>query len=205
MRLRMLISALLGALTAFALLWAMQALVSVSGTLKERGRKLSIEFVRLRRDTTPEVKEREPPRRQKPEQQPAPPQMNMAQNINPGEAVGDIVPIVDTGMELEQATALGTGGGENSDVVPLVRVDPEYPPRAQQQGIEGWVDVEFTIGPAGTVEDLRVIGSDPPYVFDRAVLRAVRRWRYNPKVVDGKPVSRPGVRVRLRFDAPRAR
>ena len=202
---RFLVSSVLGALTAFGLLWAMQALVSVSMDLHEAGRRLSIEFVRLRRDTTPEIKEREPPRRQKPEQQPAPPAMNMAQNINPGEAVGEIVPIADSGLELESATSLSTGASGDSDVVPLVRVEPEYPERAKRQRIEGWVEIEFTISPAGTVKDARVIGAQPSYVFDRAALRAVGRWRYAPKVEDGKAVERPGVQVRLRFDIPKGR
>jgi len=204
MPLRMIVTAALGVLTAFFLLWVMQALISVTGELQERGQRLAIDFVRLRRDTTPEVKDREPPKRQKPEPQPAPPPMNMAQNINPGEAVGAITPVVDTGMELEKATTLGTGSGDRG-IVPLVRVDPEYPPRAKQQGIEGWVDLVFTITPAGTVEDAQITASDPPYVFDRAALRAVRRWRYNPQIKEGTPVARPGVQVRMRFEIPAGR
>ena len=89
--------------------------------------------------------------------------------------------------------------------MPLVRVDPEYPPRAKQQGIEGWVELEFTISPAGTVQDAVVIGSNPAYVFDRAALRAVRKWRYNPKIEGGVAVARKGVQVRLRFEIPRER
>jgi protein TonB len=189
----------LGSLAAFGLFWAMQALIGVSGELKEGRPPPRVEFVRLRKDSTPETKEREPPKREKPEQPPPPPEMNLAKNINPGEAVGEIVPMVDTGAELEQATSLGAGGG-SSDVVPLVRVDPEYPIKAKQRGIEGYVDIEFTIGPAGTVEDARVIGAYPPGIFEQNALRAVRRWRYNPRVEGGVAVSRSGIRVRLRFE-----
>ena len=203
--LRSAISIALGILTAFALFWIMQALVGVSGELKEGGKNLSVDFVRLRKDTTPPTKKREPPKREKPEQAPPPPQMNMAKAMNPGDAIGDIVPLVDTGMELAKATALGAGGGSDTDIVPLVRVDPEYPPRARQQGIEGYVDVEFTISPVGTVKDPFVIGADPAFVFDRAALRAIRRWRYNPKVVNGAAVERSGVQVRLRFEMPKGR
>jgi protein TonB len=177
----------------------MQALVSVPYTLGKSGAPPSIEFVRLRKDTTPEAKKREPPKREKPEQQPPPPEMNMAKAMKPGDAVGEIVPIVDTGVELEKATALGAGGSD-SDVVPLVRVDPDYPPRAKQQGVEGWVDLEFTISPTGTVQDLRVLEAKPSFVFDRAALKAVRRWRYNPKVENGIAVARSGIQVRLRFE-----
>ncbi len=189
----------LGIVTSFALFWVMQALITVSGELKEGGGNLSVDFVRLKRDTAPEAKKREPPKREKPDAPPPPPQMNMAKAMNPGEAVGEIVPMVDTGMELEQATSLSAGGAD-TDVVPLVRVDPEYPPRARQQGLEGWVDIEFTISPVGTVQDARVIGSQPTFVFDRAALKAVRRWRYNPRVENGVAVARAGVKVRLRFE-----
>ena len=196
---RFLVVAVAGMFTAFVLFWVMQALVSVTGELQEGGGNLHVDFVRLRRDTAPAEKQREPPKREKPEQPPPPPEMNLAQNLNPSEAVGDIVPLVDTGVELEQATSLGAGGSD-SDVVPLVRVDPDYPARAKQQGIEGYVDVRFTISPAGTVQDPVVIGSNPSLVFDRAALQAVRKWRYNPKIENGVAVSRPGVMVRLRFE-----
>ena len=123
----------LGLIVAFWLFWVMQALIGVTGELKEAGSRLAVDFVRLRKDNAPEMKKREPPKREKPEQAPPPPEMNMAKAMNPSDAVGEIVPIVDTGMELEEATSLGTGGGSDRDIVPLVRVDPEYPPRAKQQ------------------------------------------------------------------------
>ncbi|MGI9591650.1 MAG: energy transducer TonB [Myxococcota bacterium] len=199
MTLRVSIAIGLGLITTFGLFWVMQALVGITGELKEGRSAPRVEFVRLKRDRAPETKKREPPKREKPDAAPPPPQMNMAKAMNPSDAVGEIVPMVDTGVELEKATALGAGGSDR-DVVPLVRVDPDYPPRAKQRRIEGYVDLEFTIGPAGTVENPRVIAARPPSVFDRAALRAVRRWRYNPKVEDGVAVSRPGIKVRLRFE-----
>lgn len=179
----------LGIVTAFALFWIMQALINVDAELQESGGRLTVDFVRLRKDTAPPMKEREPPKREKPEQPPPPPQMNMAQNMKPGDAVAEISPMLDTGVELESATSLGVGGTDR-DIVPLVQVDPDYPPRAKQQRIEGWVAVGFTITAVGTVDDARVIASDPPYVFDRAALQAIRKWRYNPKIEDGKAVAR---------------
>ena len=125
--------------------------------------------------------------------------MNLAKNINPSEAVGEIMPMADASVELGKATSLGAGG-DNSDAVPLVRVDPQYPPKAKQRRIEGWVDITFTIGPAGTVQNPKVVGANPPSVFEQAALRAVRRWRYSPKIVDGEAVSRHGVGVRIRFE-----
>ncbi len=192
-----------GVLTAFALFWTMQALVSVSGEIKDPGKQFSIDFIRLKRDTTPEIKKREQPRRQKPEQQPPPPEMNLAKNMNPSDAVGEIIPDFDTGLELESATNLAAAGGGDREVVPLVRVEPNYPPRALQQGIEGFVDVRFTITPVGTVANTEIIQSKPPYIFDRSAIRAVRKWRYSPKIENGAPVTRPNQKVRLVFELPK--
>ncbi len=195
---RLTIAVGLACVVTFGLFWAMQALIGMNLELIEGRPSPSIEFVRLKRDRTPEEKKREPPKREKPEQQPPPPEMDIAKNINPSDAVGDIMPMVDTEVELGKAASLGAGGGDR-DVVPLVRVDPQYPPKARQRRIEGWVDVEFTIGPAGTVENPKVIGSHPPGVFEQATLRAVRRYRYNSKIVDGVAVARHGVQLRIRF------
>lgn len=194
---------MLGLLIAFVLFWIMQALVSVQGELKESRTNPSLDFVRLRKDTPPPTKERETPRREKPEQAPPPPQMSMSQNLNSGDAVSEIAPMVDASAEIASATSLGAGAGDDRDVTPLVRVDPDYPPQAKQRKIEGYVDLEFSIGPAGTVQDARVIGAQPPSIFNEAALRAVRRWRYNPRLEEGTAVTRTGLQVRLVFKLPR--
>jgi protein TonB len=191
------ISVLAGAVT-LGLFWLMQALIGVAGDLQEGGASQIVDFVRLKRDTTPETKKRELPDRKPPEQPPPPPPMNFAKSLNPDSVVGQIVPFVDTRLELATATDLGAGGTDR-DVVPLVRVEPSYPMRASQRGIEGWVDVQFTIGKAGTVKDLVVLDSHPGTTFTRSALQAVSKWRYNPKVENGIPVERPGIRVRLEF------
>jgi protein TonB len=198
MAIRLPVAVGLACLVTFALFWAMQALVSVSGELKEGGRPPSVEFVRLRKDTTPEIKKREPPKREKPDQPPPPPDISMSKaSLDPGAGVAAIAPDIDPGDAL--AGGIGAGGGADRDVVPLVRINPDYPMRARQRGIEGWVTVEFSISKAGTVKDLVVIASHPGRVFDRAALQAIRRWKYNPKIQDGAAVERPGVKVTLEF------
>ncbi|RPH46954.1 MAG: energy transducer TonB, partial [Lysobacterales bacterium] len=64
---------------------------------------------------------------------------------------------------------------------------------------EGWVQVQFTITPAGTVSDQKVVDADPKGLFERAALDAIGRWKYNPKVVDGRAMERRGVMVVLTF------
>jgi protein TonB len=84
--------------------------------------------------------------------------------------------------------------------IPIVRVPPVYPQRAIDRGVEGWVEVEFTVTEIGGVSDPKVLSAHPSSIFNRAALRAIEAWKYEPKVVGGQPVSRPGMRKRLRFE-----
>jgi protein TonB len=72
--------------------------------------------------------------------------------------------------------------------------------RASERGIEGWVEVEFTISKTGTVKNPVVMNSHPSSIFDRSALKAIRKWKYNPKIEDGEAVERSGVKVRLKFE-----
>lgn len=59
--------------------------------------------------------------------------------------------------------------------------------------------LRFTIDETGGVTDVEVINSEPRRVFDQEARRALLRWKYKPKVVDGKPVRQPGQTVQLDF------
>jgi protein TonB len=188
----------LAILVTFALFWAMQALITVGYELAEGGEPLSIEFVRLRKDNTPPQSKREPPKREKPKQPPPPPDISQSRsNLDPGEGVAALAPQIDASANLDSGIT-GTGGTDR-DVVPLVQTEPEYPAQAESRGIVGWVTVEFTIAKTGAVKDPVVIASRPARIFDRAALTAVRRWKYNPKILDGAAVERPGVQITFEF------
>ncbi|TQV85632.1 M56 family metallopeptidase [Exilibacterium tricleocarpae] len=77
--------------------------------------------------------------------------------------------------------------------MPLVTVTPIYPERARRRGLEGRVIVQFTISPQGRVEQPRILVSQPGRVFDRAVLRALRGFRFRPYRIEGEPVAVTGV------------
>jgi len=71
----------------------------------------------------------------------------------------------------------------NSKVV--LWIPPEYPKQALISGIEGWVDVQFTIEPRGSVIDVKVRDSSPPGVFEEVALKAARRWRFSSRSAEG--------------------
>ena len=94
------------------------------------------------------------------------------------------------------ATVFNTGG---NDARPIVRSQPRYPISAARDGIEGWVQLEFTIDSSGTVKDVKVTDSQPKRVFDSEAKRALRKWKYKPQMVDGRATDLPNMQVVLDF------
>ena len=98
--------------------------------------------------------------------------------------------------------SLGAGGGpflgawnpgdisSDGDVIPIVRINPQYPREALMTGTEGFVEIEFTIMEDGTVANAEVIRSEPRRIFNRAALRAIYRWKFKPRIIDGVAVQR---------------
>ncbi|MDP2309457.1 MAG: energy transducer TonB [Pseudomonadota bacterium] len=82
---------------------------------------------------------------------------------------------------------------------PTERVAPTFPARARALGQAGHVTLSFVVDVDGTSQDVHVVESDPPGVFDDAAVAAVREWRFDPGRHQGNPVA---VRVRqtLRFE-----
>ncbi len=184
-----------------ALFWFLHAMINRGGFITELKPLARIEFTRLRRDSDVQSRRSEKAKLEMASQVQAPP-LSMA---TAGVSAGG----VDIKMPVHESTAANVQTGSfkisrmmsasDRDVVPLVRIEPEYPIRAAQHGIEGWVQVRFTITPIGTVKDAVVVEAQPKGVFDDAAVRAVLRWKYNPKIEEGVAVERRGVQVVLRF------
>jgi len=188
----------LAAVVTFGLFYLMHALVILTAQAQQTDFvSANIEFVRVPRDS--EVQTKKKPDRPKAEQPPPPkieaPRAKRPQLNDPNSSLG--IPTPNFG-KVSQDNPFGTMGA-----VPLVRIAPEYPRRAAQMGLGGWVLLEFDISPIGTTENVRVIDSEPPRTFDRAAIRAVQRFKYRPKVEDGKPLTQTGMQIVITFDPPK--
>jgi len=84
---------------------------------------------------------------------------------------------------------VGGGIAIARELTPLVRFPPEYPARAVDNEVEGYVILRFTVTETGSVADPEVLRSEPPGIFDRAAIRAVLRWKYQPQLANGEPIS----------------
>lgn len=190
-------AAVLAAAVTCALFWMMHYLIAAEdGFAFDRLQPpLSLDFVRVERDSSLVRKERfipPKPRVEKPQERPPVPVEPLPRLSAPRLEAPSYVPAI-TG------TFDAVGFSRTREIAPLARVSPVYPPSAERRGIEGWVRVEFTITEDGGVVDTRVIEADPPGVFDRAALRAVSKWRYQPQVIEGQVIRRSGVEVTIEF------
>ncbi len=85
--------------------------------------------------------------------------------------------------------------------VPISRPHPVFPYYARRRGIEGYVDVRFTVSADGTVEGAETLAAQPTGVFESEALRAIRRWRFKPGIRNGNAVAaRMQIRIRFTLD-----
>lgn len=189
-------------LTALVLFYFMSALISNTPDLKKGEESIGlIEFIRVKPRSFLDEKKRKLPEK-KPKKM-KPPKMKMLssalskpEKMNPRMNMPDIKSVLRSG-----GPAVGGMGGVtlDSDVTPLVRIEPQYPRKAAMQGIEGWVLLKFDISPAGTVSNIEILGSQPSRIFDRVAVRALRKWKYRPKMEEGKPVEQKNLKIKLDF------
>ena len=193
--LRIPVAVFVGGLFTTTMFWVLWSLVSTAFDVGDRAEATRIEFSRMRRDTDVATKRDEKIERERPPPTPQVPQMAFSRSgLNNN--VATLTPIVDARGAMSR---MSMSAGSDRDVIPLVRINPDYPPRAQTRGLEGYVTVQFTITATGTVKDAIVVEAQPKGIFDDAALKAIARWRYNPKVEGGVAVERVGIRVRLVF------
>ncbi|NQZ93507.1 MAG: energy transducer TonB [Moritella sp.] len=87
----------------------------------------------------------------------------------------------------------------NQQAMPLYRVEPRYPSRALKQGAQGWVKLSFTIDTLGRPVDIKVMDAKPRRLFEKSALKALRKWKYQPKLEEGRAVMQVNQTVTLEF------
>lgn len=193
---RWLISVGLAAAITLSLFYFMQALIKTGATLEQNPN-----IVRIVDATMPEIvmeviREVERPQPiQEVEQAPPPPDRNINMDNSTSMNIARESVNIDTGLSID-GFGLGVSDGE---MLPLVNIQPQYPTRAAQRGIEGWAQVAFTVTDSGGVRDVVVVDAEPRGMFDQASIRAAERFRFQPRVVNGVAVEVPNVQYVFRF------
>lgn len=186
------VAAIAGVLTALALLWLMQALTTgKSAEVVRRDSLPLVTFVHTRQETETRVRERilpKPPPEPKALPRPA---LDIAHDIRPEMPRPQFRMALDIEPAFSGEAYLGLAmtGEADREFMPVSRTPPQYPYQATRRRIEGWVRVSFLVTKTGSVEDVVLLESEPEGIFDRAALRAVSKWKFKPRIVDGQPVA----------------
>ena len=193
----------LSVLITTALFFVMVVLISLgaSGMKEDTSVKLA-DVVMPERQIDTFITEVEKP--EKPEEQP--------EDIAQPEL--DLQPLTGLDVSIAKPKANFKAGGSffrDGEYIPLFKVQPIYPRRAQERGTEGFAIVSFTITESGTVENAKALegycgdpqGPEeemrPCTLFNSASARAALKLKYKPKIVDGKATPVEGVLHRFTF------
>jgi protein TonB len=113
---------------------------------------------------------------------------------------------VDTALNMnfspKVSVKIGAGGMSASDgeYLPIVKVAPIYPNRANSRGIEGYCIVEYTVTTTGATKDAVAVDCQPSGYFERASVKAAGKFKYKPRVSDGVPIEVAGVQNKFTYE-----
>jgi protein TonB len=196
MNVRMLVAfvasmAFTGGLFAF-----MNALTKNKVEIEHSAPPARIELTRLLQDSDIAERVRQKPKIDVPRPSPQKPTINI-QAAAAADATSSVVQLADTLGVAGDGGAFGvTGGPVEGDAsgsgdrscIPLVRIEPQYPPAAQERGLEGWVQIHFVVAKDGAVREAIPVRSSNK-VFEREAVRAALRFKYQPEIVGGQAVE----------------
>ena len=167
------------ALLTLVIFYLMQALIAVDEVeLKEKG-------IRIADVTMPErdlelLQDIERPEEEEPPPETMPPEFDMT----PPADLDNVAPRPKFDFKGKRAGVFADGS-----YVPIFKVPPLYPRRAQERGIEGCVMLKFIVTKVGSVRDPVIEWSTPSGIFDRAAMRAAMKFKYKPQIRDGEAIE----------------
>ena len=124
---------------------------------------------------------------------PPPPAVNDPSNRPALDGVAAQIPTIEANL------SIGSGFNPDRDAQPLVRIPPQYPERCMSRaGPSETVQVQFDVTPDGQTTNISVVDSTNS-CLNRAAMRSVERWKYQPKMVDNKAEWRRGVQTSVTF------
>jgi protein TonB len=184
-----------GVVITFCLLWVMQVLIATGKkALVDEAEFTLGDFIRVKVDEVVRQDEDDPE---------PPPEVEEPPPETPEVAADDL----DTSQSLSMGSLNGrlsfnlTGGRigmGDGDFLPIVKVAPIYPRRAQTRGLEGQCLIEFTVTSTGATKDAFAVECTSS-LFKKASINAALKFKYKPRVEDGVAMDVPGVQHIITF------
>ena len=193
--LRVLVGALVAVPVAFGLFLLMQSLIDREYTQEEISSRKIADIVVPERDIEVNTKEVKPEKVEDPEE--PPPELEPLElDFDTDLDVANMAPSAGVQVQIS-SSGMSSGDGE---YLPIVKVAPIYPRRAQTRGITGYCIVEYTVTKSGSIRDPQPVDCQPAGVFERASVKAAEKFKYKPRVVDGEPIEVAGVQNKFTYE-----
>lgn len=192
---RSLVGALVAVPVALGLFFLMQALIDREYQQEDIKNRKIADIVVPEREIDINVKETKPEKVEDPEE--PPPEMEpMEVDFDTDLNVANVAPGASVDVSIS-SSGMAAGDGE---YLPIVKVAPIYPRRAQTRGITGYCIVEYTVTKSGSIRDPRPVDCEPSGVFERASVKAAEKFKYKPRVVDGEAIEVAGVQNKFTYE-----
>jgi protein TonB len=180
----------------FAIFFIIQTLISQASELNKSNKAPNfIEFIRIKQDDSLQERKRTIPDKPPTPKRPPQPQVELDVSKPPPTANLDFdmpdfsLPTDFSGAFMGNLESMGTG---TSQLIPIVKVAPRCPREAQISGIDGSVTLILNVNANGRVSTIQVKSAKPTRVFNSEAIKAVKRWQFKPKTIDGIAVDQKG-------------
>lgn len=192
---RVLLAALVAIPVAVGLFFVMQSLIDRDYEQEDvKARKIA-DIVVPNKEIEVNVKEVKPEKVEDPEEPPPelqPLEFDMDMDVD----VVNLAPSTQVNVSIN-SSGMSSGDGE---YLPIVKVAPIYPRRAQTRGISGYCIVEYVVTKTGSIRDPIAVDCSPQGVFESASVKAAEKFKYKPRVVDGEPIEVAGVQNKFTYE-----
>ena len=191
------VSAILGVLVTLSLVFVMFKLIdSGNKDMDEQPAYKIPDFLHVERDRTENTKMTEVDKPDEPEEMPDIPEEQIEFEA-PENVVNMAAPKAGGSLSIGNS-----GFARDSDYIPVYVPQPQYPRRAQTRGKEGYAVVQVIITTVGGVRDPVMIEEFPEgWGFGRSAVKAAKKLKYNPRVVDGVAEEVPNVLYKCSFQS----
>jgi protein TonB len=191
---RMLISILLAIPVVVGLFMIMHSLIDRNFENPEESNTKIADLVQPDEEIQLETTVPKPDKVEDPEE--PPPEMEMMHiDLNMDTDIENSAPLAMVDIAIS-TSGMSSGDGE---YLPIVKVAPIYPRRAQTRGISGYCIVEYTVTTSGAIRDPVAVDCQPAGVFEKASVKASLKFKYKPRVVDGEPIEVAGVQNKFTY------
>jgi protein TonB len=181
---RFVIGTSLAAAVTIGLFFVMYTLIKREPHIDEKKIEKIVDIVMQEAEIDVNIKEAKPDKPEEPDEPPPPLETPDIADVQ-----------VDTALNVSFSPKadikVGVGGLAVSDgeYLPIVKVAPIYPNRANTRGVEGYCIVEYTVTKNGSIRDPQAIDCQPSGYFEKASVKAALKFKYKPRVVDGEPIK----------------